>query len=46
VTFAIPDPGGRGLGTSQLGEALARLSPPQREELSEKVAGSLKARER
>ncbi|MGP8073119.1 MAG: hypothetical protein ACLPZM_08360 [Thermoplasmata archaeon] len=46
VTFAIPDPGGRGLGASQLGEALARLSPPQREELSENVASSLKARER
>jgi Mg-chelatase subunit ChlD len=46
VTFAIASPGGRGLGASDLGEALARLSPPQREELSETVSNNLRARER
>ena len=35
-----------GSARRELGEALARLSPPQREELSENVASSLKARER
>jgi len=46
VTFAVATPGGRGLGPSDLGEALARLSPPQREELSENVSNRLRTRER
>jgi Mg-chelatase subunit ChlD len=46
VTFAVATPAGRGLGTSEIGEALARLSPPQREELSENVAHQLRTRER
>ena len=46
VTFAVATPGGRGLGPSEIGEALARLSPPQREELSETVSHRLKTRER
>jgi Mg-chelatase subunit ChlD len=46
VTFAVPSPLGRGLGPSELGEALSRLSPPQREELSESVTSRLRARER
>jgi len=46
VTFAVATPGGRGLGPSEIGEALARLSPPQREELSENVSSRLRTRER
>ncbi len=46
VAFAYASPDGRGLGASELGEALARLSPPQREELSGNVANALKAKER
>jgi Mg-chelatase subunit ChlD len=46
VTFAVATPAGRGLGPSEIGEALARLSPPQREELSENVAHQLRTRER
>jgi Mg-chelatase subunit ChlD len=46
VTFAVATSGGRGLGASEIGDALARLSPPQREELSETVANRLRSRER
>jgi Mg-chelatase subunit ChlD len=46
VAFAYASPDGRALGASQLGEALARLSPAQREELSGNVASSLKSKER
>jgi Mg-chelatase subunit ChlD len=44
IAFRSAD--GRALGPSELGEALARLSPPEQSELSESVAGALKARER
>ncbi len=46
VTFARASPLGRAIGASELGEALARLSAPQQQELSERVEGSLRARER
>jgi len=46
MTFAVPAPGGRTIGASPLGDALARLSGPQKEELQENVAGSIRARER
>jgi Mg-chelatase subunit ChlD len=46
VTFAVPTPGGRTIGASPLGEALARLSGPQKQELQQSVTGSIKARER
>jgi Mg-chelatase subunit ChlD len=44
IAFRAAD--GRALGPSELGEALARLSPPERNELSDHVAGALQARER
>jgi Mg-chelatase subunit ChlD len=44
IAFRSAD--GRALGPSELGEALARLSPPERNELSESVAGALRTRER
>jgi Mg-chelatase subunit ChlD len=46
VTFAVASPGGRTIGQSALGDALARLSPPQKDELSRAVSGSLKNQER
>ena len=46
VTLAVASPGGRTIGASPLGDALARLSGPQKQELQENVAGSLRARER
>jgi Mg-chelatase subunit ChlD len=46
VTLAFPVAGGRALGPSELGEALARLSSPQREELAGRVESSIRARER
>jgi Mg-chelatase subunit ChlD len=46
VTLAFASGGGRALGPSELGEALARLSGPQREELAGRVESSIKARER
>jgi len=46
LTFAYPSGTGRSLGASPLGETLARLSPPQREELTDRVSKSLKGRER
>jgi Mg-chelatase subunit ChlD len=44
IAFRSAD--GRTLGPSELGEALARLSTPERNELSDHVAGALKTRER
>ncbi len=46
MPIALATAGGRTIGPSELGEALARLSGPQREELEQSVAGSLRARER
>ncbi len=37
---------GRTIGPSEIGDALARLSGPQRQELSDSVAGSIQERER
>lgn len=46
LTIAYPSADGRALGASPLGEALARLSGPQREELTDRVSKTLKGRER
>ena len=46
VPIALIAADGRTLGASELGEALARLSVPEREELSDRVEGSLRSRER
>jgi Mg-chelatase subunit ChlD len=46
VHFAVASPVGRGLGPSEIGEALARLSPPQRDELSDAVTRRVRSRER
>ncbi len=46
VTLAFAAGGGRALGPSEIGDALARFSAPQREELAGRVETSIKARER
>jgi Mg-chelatase subunit ChlD len=46
VAFAVAAADGRAIGPSELGNALAQLSPTERNELSDHVAGSLKAKER
>jgi Mg-chelatase subunit ChlD len=46
VSIAVPSPDGRALGASELGDALARLSGPQKDELSQTVSGSLRTQER
>jgi Mg-chelatase subunit ChlD len=46
IPLAIPSPTGRSLGPSELGEAIARLSGPQKNELSQDVTNSLRTRER
>jgi hypothetical protein len=46
VPIAIASAHGRALGASELGDALARLSGPQKEELTQSVTGSLRTRER
>jgi uncharacterized protein with von Willebrand factor type A (vWA) domain len=46
VVFAQLGAGGRSLGASELGEAIARLSPKEQQELSERVDRSLGAKER
>ncbi len=46
IPIAIASPNGRTLGASELGEALARLSGPQKEELSHTVTGALRTEER
>ncbi len=45
-SFATLAAGGRALGPSQVGEALARLSPPQRDELKDRVEERIEAKER
>jgi len=46
LTIATPSGAGRSIGASPLGETLARLSPPQREELTDRVSRSIQGRER
>jgi Mg-chelatase subunit ChlD len=46
VVFARLAEGGRSIGSSDLGEAIARLTPRERDELTERVDKSLSARER
>ena len=46
VTFAVPAAGGRHLGASDLGNAIAQLSGPQKDELSHSVARQLQKEER
>lgn len=46
LPIAFVSPEGRALGPSDLGEALARLSGPQRREFSDRVESSLRGRER
>jgi Mg-chelatase subunit ChlD len=46
VTFAVPVAGGRHLGASDLGDAIARLSGPQKDELSHSVSRQLQKEER
>ncbi|HYA69801.1 MAG TPA: hypothetical protein VEH28_00340 [Thermoplasmata archaeon] len=46
VVFASPASDGRTLGPSELGNALAQLTAPERDELTDHVADALKARER
>jgi Mg-chelatase subunit ChlD len=46
LTIAYPSGAGRSLGASPLGDTLARLSAPQREELTDRVSKSLQGRER
>jgi Mg-chelatase subunit ChlD len=46
LTIAFPSGAGRSLGASPLGDTLARLSAPQREELTDRVSRSLQGRER
>ncbi len=46
VRFATLAADGRSLGSSELGEALARLSSPERKELANRVEGKLRSRER
>ena len=46
VVFARLGEGGRSIGSSELGEAIARLTPRERDELHERVDKTLSARER
>jgi Mg-chelatase subunit ChlD len=46
VTFAVPAAGGRHLGASDLGNAIAQLSGPQKDELSHAVSRQLQREER
>jgi Mg-chelatase subunit ChlD len=46
VTFATAAADGRTLGPSEVGAALARMNDAERRELSERVEGDLRARER
>jgi Mg-chelatase subunit ChlD len=45
VVFARLGEGGRSIGASELGEAIARLSPKEQEELTERVDQALSAKE-
>ena len=46
MTFAIASGEGRSLGASEIGDALARMSTDQQQELKDNVTRSLEARER
>ncbi|MGA8303782.1 MAG: hypothetical protein WA691_03970 [Thermoplasmata archaeon] len=46
VSIAVASGVGRTLGASEMGEALARLSTPQKDELAETVTGALRTQER
>jgi len=46
IPIAVAAAGGRTIGPSEIGEALARLSGPERDELGQSVAGSLQSKER
>ncbi len=46
MPIALASADGRTIGPSEIGDALARLSVPQRQELSDSVTRSLQARER
>ncbi len=46
VPLAFLAGNGRTLGASELGDALARLSPPERRELAGRVEGTIRGRER
>ena len=46
VPIAIASADGRTLGASQLGDALARLTGPQKQELGQTVTGSIRTQER
>ena len=46
MPLAFRSEGGRAIGPSEIGDALARLSAPERHELSETVSQSLQERER
>jgi Mg-chelatase subunit ChlD len=46
LTFAVPFEGGRSLGASELGDALARMSTDQQHELQQNVTRTLEAKER
>lgn len=46
LTFAIPTGEGRALGASEIGDALARLSTDQRQELRQNLTRTLEAKER
>ena len=45
VRFAVPSRTGRTVGPSEIGDALARLSAPERNELSDSVSRSLRSQE-
>jgi uncharacterized protein with von Willebrand factor type A (vWA) domain len=46
VPLAVPAANGRSLGASELGDALARLSGPQKDELTQSVTGAIRREER
>ena len=46
VTFATLSAGGRTLGASEIGDAMAQLTPRQQEELAQNVQRSIQAKER
>jgi Mg-chelatase subunit ChlD len=46
VSIAVASGAGRTLGASEMGEALARLSTPQKDELAQTVTGVLRTQER
>ncbi len=46
LTFAIPTGAGRSLGASEIGDALARLTPSQQEEFRGNLSRTIEAKER